>query len=54
MIQVGRAELAGDVQEEGGRREYWSWLAGAALVVFVVEWWAYQRGSVPWRGKVTR
>jgi hypothetical protein len=48
VVQVGRLELAGDVQEEEGRREFWPWLAGAALGVFVVEWWAYQRGSVPW------
>jgi Ca-activated chloride channel family protein len=51
-VYVGHSELMGGVQEEEGRREFWPWLAGAALGVFVVEWWAYQKGSVPWRGRL--
>jgi Ca-activated chloride channel family protein len=54
VVQIGRVELARDVQEEEGRREFWPWLAGAALGVFVVEWWAYQKGSLPWTGVVER
>jgi hypothetical protein len=53
-VRVGRLELAGDVQEEEGRREFWPWLAGAALGVSIVEWWAYQKGSLPWTGVVER
>jgi hypothetical protein len=48
-VLVGRAEVAAEVEEEEGRREFWPWLAGVALCVVVVEWWAYQRGSVPWK-----
>ena len=54
VVQIGRVELAGNVREGEGRREFWPWLAGAALGVFVVEWWAYQKGSLPWRGVVER
>ncbi|MBN1812091.1 MAG: BatA and WFA domain-containing protein [Anaerolineae bacterium] len=48
-VMIGRTEVAAEPEQEEGRREFWSWLAGAALCVVVVEWWAYQRGSVPWR-----
>jgi Ca-activated chloride channel family protein len=47
-VLIGRAEMAAEGEEEEGRREFWPWLAGVALGVAVVEWWAYQRGSVPW------
>jgi hypothetical protein len=47
IVEIGRTEVTGQMAEEGGRREFWPWLAGAALGLFVVEWWAYQRGSVP-------
>jgi hypothetical protein len=45
-VRVGQAEVAAAAREEGGRREFWPWLAGAALGVLGVEWWAYQRGSL--------
>jgi Ca-activated chloride channel family protein len=48
-VMIGQAEMAAKPEQEEGRREFWPWLAGAALCVVVVEWWAYQRGSVPWR-----
>jgi Ca-activated chloride channel family protein len=47
-VMIGRAEVTAEVEGEEGRREFWSWLAGAALCAVAVEWWAYQRGSVPW------
>jgi Ca-activated chloride channel family protein len=47
VLQVGSTEVRAGAQEEEGRREFWSWVAGAALGVLVVEWWAYQRGSAP-------
>jgi Ca-activated chloride channel family protein len=48
-VMIGQAEMAAKPEQEEGRREFWPWLAGAALCVVAIEWWAYQRGSVPWR-----
>jgi Ca-activated chloride channel family protein len=54
-VMIGQAEAAdepiAELEQDEGRREFWPWLAGAALCVVAVEWWAYQRGSVPWRRK---
>jgi len=48
-VMVGRAEVAeeplAEPKQEEGRREFWPWLAGAALCVFAVEWWAYHVGT---------
>jgi hypothetical protein len=41
VVRVGQVEVAAAMREEEGRREFWPWLAGAALGVLVVEWWAY-------------
>jgi hypothetical protein len=43
VVRVGQAEVTAATREEQGRREFWPWLAGAALGLFVVEWWVYQR-----------
>jgi len=48
VVRVGQAEVATATRKEEGRREFWPWLAGAALGVLVVEWWVYQRGGVQW------
>jgi len=48
VVRVGQAEVTAAAQEEEGRREFWPWLAGAALGVVFVEWWVYQRGTLPW------
>lgn len=45
VVQVGQAEVT-TVRGEEGRREFWPWLAAAALCVMAAEWWAYQRGSL--------
>jgi len=39
-------EVTAAAREEESRREFWPWLAGAALGVLVIEWWAYQRGII--------
>lgn len=44
VVHVGRKEVTARAEEEEGRREFWPWLAGAALGVLVVEWFVYQRG----------
>jgi len=41
-VWVGHTEVAAATREEEGRREFWPWLACAALGVLVVEWWMYQ------------
>ncbi|RLD00618.1 MAG: hypothetical protein DRI77_00120 [Chloroflexi bacterium] len=45
-VRVGQTEITAAAREEEGHREFWPWLAGAALVVLVVEWWTYQRGTI--------
>lgn len=52
-VLIGRAEVAAEVEEEEGRREFWPWLAGVALCVVVVEWWAYHVGTGRQRDKLT-
>lgn len=42
-VRIGQAEVQTATREEEGRREFWPWLAGAALGVLAVEWWVYQR-----------
>ncbi len=49
-IQIGQEPVGGEtVEEEFGQREFWQWLAGAALIILIVEWWVYHRG-----GAITR
>lgn len=45
-IRIGQTEVAqAGPGDEAGQREFWFWLAVAALVVLLVEWWVYHRGS---------
>jgi hypothetical protein len=44
-IVVGEAELGTAAETEEGRREFWPWLATAALAMLAIEWWVYHRGS---------
>jgi hypothetical protein len=50
-VRVGQAEVVAQGRAEEGRREFWPWLAGAALAVLAVEWWAYQVGGGGTRGR---
>lgn len=43
-VRIGQAEVSAAAREEEGRREFWPWLAGAALGVLAVEWWAHHLG----------
>jgi Ca-activated chloride channel family protein len=53
-VTVGQTEVTTEPKQEEGRREFWSWLAGAALCVVAVEWWAYHVGTGRLGGKGTR
>lgn len=44
VVRVGQTEVTTAMRDEEGRREFWPWLAGAALGVLVVEWWVYWQG----------
>jgi hypothetical protein len=46
IVRVGQAEVTAAAREEEGRREFWPWFVGLGLGVLVIEWWAYQRGSI--------
>ncbi|GAB4477935.1 MAG: BatA and WFA domain-containing protein [Anaerolineae bacterium] len=45
-IQIGEAPITPNSPQDQGQRELWPWLAAAALVLLIVEWWVYHRGSV--------
>ena len=49
---MGQAEVTSATREEEARREFWPWLAGAALGILVVGWWAYQRGTMQWNRRL--
>ena len=45
-LTIGRTQVSADAREQIGQREFWQYLAIAALVVLLNEWWIYHRGSV--------
>ncbi len=55
-IRIGRADVAAAGRQAQGEYEVWPWLAAAAFVLLLVEWWVYHRGNVvpalPGRKKV--
>jgi hypothetical protein len=53
-LNISQTGVLRESSTDLGQREYWPWLAGAALLILGIEWWAYHRragslGSV-WRG----
>ena len=53
-VRVGQAEVRAAQPGAEGRREFWPWLAGAALGVGGVEWWVFHRGTRRRGNRVTR
>ncbi len=47
-IRIGRSDVTASGAQEQGQLEIWPWLAAAAFVVLLLEWWVYHRGmTVP-------
>ncbi len=47
-LTIGGAEISIEEEEDVGQQEFWSWLALAALIVLMIEWYAYhQRMNAP-------
>ncbi len=44
-LTVGRAQVSAAVRGQVGQREFWPYVAAAALAILIVEWWVYHRGS---------
>jgi len=43
-VQVGQVSVDTAVEENIGQRELWPWLAAAALLILLAEWWVHFRG----------
>jgi hypothetical protein len=54
LISIGQRELPITESAQKGQRETWPWLAGAALVVFGLEWWVHHRGTGSLRAILVR
>ena len=44
-IVLGQTEVTAPTEEDVGQRELWSWLAGIAFLVLLLEWWVHHRGT---------
>jgi Ca-activated chloride channel homolog len=58
-LTVGRSEIDPSLRDQLGQREFWPYVAAVALLILLIEWWVYHRGSsVPkiggWRGWFNR
>ncbi len=54
-LHIGQSTVTASAREERGQLEIWPWLAAAAFVLLLIEWWVYHRGpTLPtapgWRG----
>lgn len=43
MVTIGGTVITAEAEEELGQREFWSWIALAALVMLLIEWYVYHR-----------
>jgi hypothetical protein len=47
-IRIGRSDVTASAPQEQGQLEIWPWLAAAAFLLLLIEWWVYHRGmTVP-------
>jgi hypothetical protein len=56
-IVVAQTPISANDEMESGQREYWPWLAAAALLILWLEWWLYHRRQVissGWRDRLDR
>ena len=44
-VQIGQRSVETPDQGDVGRWEFWPWLAAAAFIVLIVEWWVHFRGA---------
>ena len=44
-LSIGAADIAAGTGDDVGRYEFWIWLAIVALIVLLIEWWVYHRGT---------
>ncbi|MBN2117975.1 MAG: VWA domain-containing protein [Anaerolineales bacterium] len=47
-LQIGSSAVAPAVSQEIGQRELWTWLAGLALLILILEWQVYHRRQIHW------
>lgn len=46
QLTIGQASLAATTADETGQLELWPWLAAAALIVLLIEWYVFHRGTM--------
>ncbi|HRF48036.1 MAG TPA: VWA domain-containing protein [Anaerolineales bacterium] len=47
QLTLGQSPVTATPAEETGELELWPWLAAAALLILLIEWYVYHNGSVP-------
>jgi Ca-activated chloride channel family protein len=53
-VRIGRSDVTASAPQEQGQLEIWPWIAAAAFVLLLVEWWIYHRGmTVPKMRRIT-
>lgn len=44
-VLVGATEIQSGTDDDVGQREFWLWLAAAAVLVLLIEWWIFHQGT---------
>ncbi|MCU0497031.1 MAG: VWA domain-containing protein [Anaerolineae bacterium] len=42
-VTIGGTVISAEIEEELGQREFWNWIALAALLMLLIEWYVYHR-----------